>query len=155
MFFVRKVIGTGGQVNDDDIARAIQTLQNMSTSGHENVVQIIDHGWLRGLTGFYFIDTDLFLYATTLVLGRYTEWTAKHPDYLEIQLKYISTGFEKQNREVISAAAQALKHFCQDCKKVFPLNCTSLIMAAPRQLRWSFAALLSERCISSRPGFIV
>ena len=100
-------------------------------------------------------DHDKIRYATTLVLGRYTEWTAKHPDYLEIQLKYISTGFEKQNREVISTAAQALKHFWQDCKKVFPLNCTSLIMAAPCQLRWSFAALLSERCISSRPGFIV
>lgn len=54
-------------------------------------------------------------YAATLVLGRYTEWTAKHPDYLEPQLNYITSGFSHSNKGVISAAAQALKHFCQDC----------------------------------------
>ena len=63
-------------------------------------------------------EHDKIRYAATLVLGRYTEWTAKHPEYLEFQLNYISSGFENQSREVISAAAQALKHFCQDCKKV-------------------------------------
>jgi transportin-3 len=63
-------------------------------------------------------EHDKIRYAATLVLGRYTEWTAKHPEYLEFQLNYISSGFEKKNKEVISAAAQALKHFCQDCKKV-------------------------------------
>lgn len=54
-------------------------------------------------------------YAATLVLGRYTEWTAKHPDYLEPQLNYITSGFSHSSKSVISAAAQALKHFCQDC----------------------------------------
>lgn len=54
-------------------------------------------------------------YAATLVLGRYTEWTAKHPDYLEPQLNYITNGFSHSSKAVISAAAQALKHFCQDC----------------------------------------
>ena len=63
-------------------------------------------------------EHDKIRYAATLVLGRYTEWTAKHPEYLEFQLNYISSGFEKQSKDVISAAAQALKHFCQDCKKV-------------------------------------
>ena len=63
-------------------------------------------------------EHDKIRYAATLVLGRYTEWTAKHPEYLEFQLSYISSGFEKQSKDVISAAAQALKHFCQDCKKV-------------------------------------
>jgi transportin-3 len=62
---------------------------------------------------------DKIRYAATLVLGRYTEWTAKHPEYLEFQLAYISSGFENQSKDVISAAAQALKHFCQDCKKVW------------------------------------
>jgi len=69
-------------------------------------------------------DHDKIRYAATLVLGRYTEWTAKHPGYLEFQLNYISMGFENQNREVISAAAQALKHFCQDCNKVYSEECT-------------------------------
>jgi transportin-3 len=63
-------------------------------------------------------EHDKIRYAATLVLGRYTEWTAKHPEYLEFQLSYISSGFENQSKDVISAAAQALKHFCQDCKKV-------------------------------------
>ena len=63
-------------------------------------------------------EHDKIRYAATLVLGRYTEWTAKHPDYLEFQLNYISSGFSNKNKDVISAAAQALKHFCQDCKKV-------------------------------------
>jgi len=54
-------------------------------------------------------------YAATLVLGRYTEWTAQHPEYLEFQLNYITHGFESNDIELASAAAQALKHFCQDC----------------------------------------
>jgi transportin-3 len=64
-------------------------------------------------------EHDKIRYAATLVLGRYTEWTAKHPEYLEFQLNYISSGFENQSKDVMSAAAQALKHFCQDCKKVY------------------------------------
>ena len=63
-------------------------------------------------------EHDKIRYAATLVLGRYTEWTVKHPEYLEFQLNYISSGFDNSSKDVISAAAQALKHFCQDCKKV-------------------------------------
>lgn len=54
-------------------------------------------------------------YAATLVLGRYTQWTAQHPEYLEPQLNYITSGFSHDSKSVISAAAQALKFFCQDC----------------------------------------
>ncbi|GME96521.1 unnamed protein product [Ambrosiozyma monospora] len=55
-------------------------------------------------------------YAATLVLGRYTEWTAKHPEHLEEQLNYIITGFEQQQSlDVIVAASHALKYFCMDC----------------------------------------
>lgn len=54
-------------------------------------------------------------YAATLVLGRYTEWTAVHPDYLLPQLNYITSGFSEAHSDVTSAAAQALKHFCRDC----------------------------------------
>lgn len=57
-------------------------------------------------------------YAATLVLGRYTEWTAQHSDYLLPQLSYITSGFKNANVDVISAAAQALKHFCRDCSKL-------------------------------------
>jgi transportin-3 len=57
-------------------------------------------------------------YAATLVLGRYTEWTAKHPEYLDFQLQYITSGFAVEDRDVMSAAAQALMHFCQDCSEL-------------------------------------
>lgn len=60
-------------------------------------------------------------YATTLVLGRYSEWTAKHPEYLEVQLNYIIKGFESAGQadvEIISATSQALMYFCQDCSSL-------------------------------------
>lgn len=60
-------------------------------------------------------------YATTLVLGRYSEWTAKHPEYLEVQLNYIIKGFEsatQTERDIFSATSQALMYFCQDCSSL-------------------------------------
>ena len=40
-------------------------------------------------------------YAATLVLGRYTEWTSKHPEFLEPQLNYITKGFEVADKTTI------------------------------------------------------
>jgi len=57
-------------------------------------------------------------FAATLVLGRYTEWTAKHPEYLEPQMNYIINGFQHGSKDVAQAAAMALKFFCQDCGKL-------------------------------------
>lgn len=61
-------------------------------------------------------------YAATLVLGRYTEWTSKNPDFLEPQLNYIIKGFEvannTNNKEIIIAASHALMYFCQDCSSL-------------------------------------
>ncbi|BFZ63006.1 Nuclear import receptor [Saitoella coloradoensis] len=57
-------------------------------------------------------------YAATLVLGRYTQWTSRHPQFLEYQLQYITSGFKNSSKDVMSAAAQALKHFCQDCNQL-------------------------------------
>ncbi|KAI5779441.1 armadillo-type protein [Peziza echinospora] len=57
-------------------------------------------------------------FAATLVLGRYTEWTSRHPEYLESQLNYITNGFSTGSKEVTKAAAMALKFFCQDCGKL-------------------------------------
>lgn len=56
-------------------------------------------------------------YASTLVLGRYTEWTAKHPETLESQLSYIFQGFEEfsNDNDVITASSHALMYFCSDC----------------------------------------
>ncbi|KAL5614629.1 uncharacterized protein BROUX77_000466 [Berkeleyomyces rouxiae] len=54
-------------------------------------------------------------FATIMVLGRYTEWTAAHPEFLEPQFTYIVSSFETDSKEVIRAAAMAIKFFCTDC----------------------------------------
>ena len=63
-------------------------------------------------------ENDKIRYSATLVLGRYTEWTAQHPEYLEFQLNYISSGFNSSDKDVTIAAAHALRHFCRDCNKL-------------------------------------
>ncbi|KAI6785186.1 uncharacterized protein J7T54_006828 [Emericellopsis cladophorae] len=55
-------------------------------------------------------------FATIMVLGRYTEWTAAHPEFLEDQFKYITSAFESDSKEITRAAALSMKFFCQDCK---------------------------------------
>lgn len=63
-------------------------------------------------------------YAATLVLGRYTEWTSKNPEMLEVQLNYITRGFEGDivsrvpaldREDIYTATCHALMFFCQDC----------------------------------------
>ncbi|KAK9459739.1 armadillo-type protein [Lipomyces oligophaga] len=54
-------------------------------------------------------------YAVILVLGRYTEWTANHPEYLDRQLPYITGAFSDKDVDLARAAAQAMMHFCSDC----------------------------------------
>ncbi|KAI8392944.1 Importin-beta N-terminal domain [Nakaseomyces glabratus] len=60
-------------------------------------------------------------YASTLVLGRYTEWTSKHPETLELQIQYILNGFQQASagdKELIPASAHALMYFCSDCAEL-------------------------------------
>jgi len=66
------------------------------------IVQIPNHEKLR--------------FATIMVLGRYTEWTSNHPELLGTQFTYIISSFETDSKEIIRAAAMALKFFCSDCK---------------------------------------
>ncbi len=55
-------------------------------------------------------------FATIMVLGRYTEWTSNHPELLESQFTYIVSSFETDSKEIVRAAAMAMKFFCTDCK---------------------------------------
>ncbi|KAI8910710.1 armadillo-type protein [Powellomyces hirtus] len=52
-------------------------------------------------------------YAAILVIGRYAEWTAKHPEFISYQLNFVSQGFE--DKEAVAAAAQSLKYLCREC----------------------------------------
>lgn len=90
------------------MAQAVPTKENRILPAiMQMLVQLPEHPKLR--------------YATTLVLGRYSEWTAKNPEYLEVQLNYITAGFrdaESTSSEIINATAQALMYFCQDCAQL-------------------------------------
>lgn len=55
-------------------------------------------------------------FAAIMVLGRYTEWTSNHPEFLEAQFNYVTSSFEIDSKEIIRAAAMAMKFFCSDCK---------------------------------------
>ncbi|GAV54011.1 hypothetical protein ZYGR_0AK05130 [Zygosaccharomyces rouxii] len=59
-------------------------------------------------------------YAATLVLGRYTEWTAKHPENLNMQLQYIFDGFNngESDSRIMTASSHALMYFCSDCSEL-------------------------------------
>ncbi|KAF9939699.1 Nuclear import receptor [Mortierella alpina] len=52
-------------------------------------------------------------YAATLVIARYGSWTDQHPEFIEYQLSFISSGFE--NEDVVAASALALKLLCKEC----------------------------------------
>ncbi|KAF2877357.1 armadillo-type protein [Massariosphaeria phaeospora] len=54
-------------------------------------------------------------FQAVMALGRYTEWTAQHPETLQPQLDYIMGAFEHSTKEVIRAAALSFKFFCNDC----------------------------------------
>ena len=55
------------------------------------------------------------LYAAILVIGRYTLWTDRHPQYIESHIRYLVRGFEMNESDVAAAAAMAMKFMCQDC----------------------------------------
>lgn len=68
------------------------------------IVQIPDHEKLR--------------FQAIMALGRYTDWTAQHPDFLQPQLNFIIAGFDHSSKEVVRAAALAFRFFGTDCKKL-------------------------------------
>ena len=55
-------------------------------------------------------------FAAIMVIGRYTEWTSNHPELLESQFTYIVSSFGTDSKEIVRAAAMAMKFFCTDCK---------------------------------------
>ncbi|SCU88674.1 LAMI_0D10946g1_1 [Lachancea mirantina] len=68
-------------------------------------------------------------YATTLVFGRYTEWTSKHPEFLQLELNYIFNGFNYAdgNIDILTASSHSLMYFCQDCSSLLSSHVEELI----------------------------
>ena len=54
-------------------------------------------------------------YAAILVIGRYTQWIERHPEYIQFQLPYVIAGFDDNDTEVSAAAAQTMRYLCKDC----------------------------------------
>ncbi|KAH7070976.1 armadillo-type protein [Paraphoma chrysanthemicola] len=60
-------------------------------------------------------DHNKLRFQAVMALGRYTEWTAQHPETLQPQLEFIMAAFEHSTKDVIRAAALSFKFFCNDC----------------------------------------
>ena len=76
------------------------------------IVQIPNHEKLR--------------FQAIMALGRYTEWTAQHPQFLQPQLNFVMAGFKHESQEVVKAAALAFKFFGTDCRKLLADHVTQL-----------------------------
>ncbi|KAM5497216.1 Nuclear import receptor [Microsporum canis] len=63
-------------------------------------------------------DQEKVRFQAIMALGRYTEWTAQHPETLEAQLNYVISGFQHKSQEVVQAAALAFKFLGTDCQKL-------------------------------------
>ncbi|KAK4629527.1 hypothetical protein CLAFUW4_07856 [Fulvia fulva] len=60
-------------------------------------------------------DQEKVRFQAVMALGRYTEWTAQHPETLQDQLNFILAAFTHPSQEVVRAAALSFKFFCNDC----------------------------------------
>ncbi|OAL47837.1 ARM repeat-containing protein [Pyrenochaeta sp. DS3sAY3a] len=92
------------------------------------IVSIPDHNKLR--------------FQAVMALGRYTEWTAQHPETLQPQLDYIMAAFVHSTKDVIRAAALSFKFFCNDC--------ASLLVGVVGPLQQFYAKHLNSLPISSQ-----
>ncbi|KAF5845392.1 hypothetical protein GGP41_003007 [Bipolaris sorokiniana] len=87
-------------------------------------------------------DHNKLRFQAVMALGRYTEWTAQHPDTLQMQLDYIMAAFDHSTKDVIRAAALSFKFFCNDC--------ASLLVHYVGPLQQFYAKNLNKLPISSQ-----
>lgn len=74
------------------------------------------------------VDHEKLRFQAIMALGRYTEWTAKHPAYLEDQLQFVMDAFkvDSENKEVVKSAALAFRFFGTDCRNLLADHVESL-----------------------------
>lgn len=65
-----------------------------------------------------FPQHEKLTFQAIMALGRYTEWTAQHPETLEAQLNYVIAGFSNSSAEVVQASALAFRFLGSDCAKL-------------------------------------
>ena len=81
------------------------------------VVQILRH-----------VEHEKLRFQAIMALGRYTEWTAQHPEYLQDQLQFVMDAFkvDSKSKEVVKSAALAFRFFGMDCKRLLADHVESL-----------------------------
>ncbi|KAL6710949.1 Nuclear import receptor [Coniothyrium glycines] len=87
-------------------------------------------------------DHNKLRFQAVMALGRYTEWTAQHPETLQPQLDFIMAAFDHSTKDVIRAAALSFKFFCNDC--------ASLLVNFVAPLQQFYAKHLNSLPISSQ-----
>lgn len=62
-------------------------------------------------------DNELVKHAALMLLGRYSMWSANHPQYLGFELEYILSSVWSEHMEVRRAAAHAFLYLCTDASR--------------------------------------
>src|SRR5271155_3353049 len=81
--FARKVIRLSSRVSQEEIdneARVVASIKSLG--GHENIIEILDHGWLSGSFNVYYIDMEL----ADLTLATYIDYHDAKPSTLNIDI---------------------------------------------------------------------
>lgn len=74
------------------------------------------------------VDHEKLRFQAIMALGRYTEWTAQHPEYLQDQLQFVMDAFkvDSKSKEVVKSAALAFRFFGTDCRTLLADHVESL-----------------------------
>lgn len=117
---LQRIINSGNAIKWQEIEALLFSIRCMAKEVQTNENKILPEimSYLVQLP-----ENPKVRYAAILVLGRYTIWTSKHPEFLEMELDYISKGFQvdrtiyttKDRDDIIMASSHALKYFCIDC----------------------------------------
>lgn len=59
-------------------------------------------------------DVERVYHSALLILGRYSDWSSKHPEYREFEIDYIIKGILNRSTDVRRAAAHAFLYFFTD-----------------------------------------
>lgn len=56
--FARKILRLFGHVTEEDIANEARVISEVCQGQSIHVIQVLNHGWLRGSYSYYFIDME-------------------------------------------------------------------------------------------------
>ena len=101
-------------------------------------------------------NQDKVRFQAVMTLGRYTEWTATHPNTLQDQLNFIMACFSHSDKDVVRAAALSFKFFCNDCadllkdympqlQQFYEANLDRLVPTSQEEITEGVASVLNKQ----------